>query len=265
MNMNRYAAQLACTAIALATNLPLTHSLAFAQSPTTAPTNAPTTQSDAPSDVQSRLAQLNRNRAPIEIAPAPPSSAGKSEITGGGRNNSDLPQPVLFAEHQGTGVTISPNPTLCFYIAAATKCRVVVTLSDSEEQKTLGRETFESGFAKPGVYYVQMRTLKQPLKPGHVYTWTLGIKSPDGRSDNDAVAVTAVRYRPDEALSEKIANLEPEDRARVLGAAGVWYDSIAALCEAIDKNPADPFLRAERTRLLTERKRENAAAFEEAR
>jgi hypothetical protein len=230
----------------------------FAQAPTTGPTTRE-------SDLQSRLARLNANRAKIEIAPAPPSTAGPSEGTGGGRGNkNDLPQPVLLAEHDGVGVTISPNPTIYFYIPAATKSRAVVTLSDAEEQTTLARETFDDGFAKPGVYHAQMRTLKQPLKADRVYTWTIAIKSPDGKNENNAMAIALVRYHPDAELSAKLNGLSAEERARLLGSSGVWYDAIAALGEAIDANPADPFLRAERTRLLTERKRENAASFEES-
>jgi len=51
-------------------------------------------------------------------------------------------------------------------------------------------------------------------------------------------------------------------RARVLGENAYWYDAIAALSEAIEADPSNQFLRAQRTALLTDRKKENAASFE---
>ena len=72
-----------------------------------------------------------------------------------------------------------------------------------------------------------------------------------------------MRYQPDTELSAKIANLTLEERARVLGENAIWFDAIAALSEAIDASPTDTFLRAERTRLLTDRQKENAASFEQ--
>ncbi|CAN5473644.1 hypothetical protein BH09PLA1_BH09PLA1_05760 [soil metagenome] len=223
------------------------------------PTTAPSTQSAERSG-----ANVAPARTPVRVRRPPPSGAPRGEGTAASRGDkNDLPQPILFAEHDAPGVTISPNPTLYFYIPAATKSHAVVTLSDPEEKTTLGRQTFDDGFAKPGIYHVRISELKEPLKPDHVYVWTISIRSAQGNAHN-ALALAMVRYQPDPELSAKVAKLDAEARAVELGENAIWFDAIAALSEAIDANPTDEFLRAERTRLLTERQKQGAALFEKS-
>lgn len=202
-------------------------------------------------------------RRPIRVLRTPPSTAGPGEGTAASRGGKDLPPPVLFAEPESAGLTISPKPMLYFYIPKATKTSALVTLSDPEENTTLGRQKFPQGFPKAGIYHVQISELKQPLKPEHVYLWTVSIRAAEGDSAHNAVSLALVRYQPNADLSSKVAGLNPEERARVLGENSIWYDAIAALSEAIDANPSDKFLRAERTRLLTERQKADAASFEQ--
>jgi hypothetical protein len=224
------------------------------------PTTAPSTQQTetAPGD------GVASARRPIRVLRTPPSTAGPGEGTAASRGGKDLPPPVLFAEPESAGITISPNPVLYFYVPKATKSSALVTLSDPEENTTLGRQKFPDGFPKAGIYRVQISDLKQPLKPEHVYTWTVSIRAPEGDNAHNAVSLALVRYQPNAELSAKLSGMGPEERARVLGENSIWYDAIAALSEAIDANPSDQFLRAERTRLLSERQKANAASFEQA-
>jgi len=123
---------------------------------------------------------------------------------------------------------------------------------------------FDQGFAKPGIYRAQVTELREPLKPDHVYTWSVQIYALNGNNANNALAIALMRYQPNAELTAKLAKLSPEERARVLGENSIWYDTIAALSEAIDSNPTDPFLRAQRTQLLSERQKENPAIFEQS-
>jgi hypothetical protein len=232
------------------------------------PTTAPTTQGSANVEPGNGAGanDVASTRAPIRVCRPPSTGAPRGEGTAASRGGEGLPTPILFAEHDDIGVTISPNPVLYFYVEEATKNRAVVTLSDPAEKTTLGRVKFDQGFPKPGIYRAQVTELREPLKADRVYTWTVEIyQSAKGTANAaNAVAIALVRYQPDADLSAKIANLSPEERARVLGENSIWYDTIAALSEAIEANPADPFLRAQRTQLLAERQKQNPASFEQS-
>ena len=223
------------------------------------PTTAPTTQG---SNVE--RSGVAAARTPIRISRPPSSGAPRGEGTAASRGGEEVPTPILFAEHDDAGLTISASPTICFYIAEPTKNKAVVTLSDPIDQTTIGVKWFPQGFPKAGVYRVQMDELRAPLKADGIYTWNVSIYSAKQNNAGNALAHALMRYQPSADLSAKIANVSAEERARVLGEAGIWYDAIAALSEAIEANPSDTFLRAQRTQLLTDRNKENAASFEQS-
>lgn len=222
------------------------------------PTTAPTTQRS----IGAGEAIAADDEAPIRVTRAAPSGAPRGQGTAASRGGKGVPTPILFAEPDDAGFTLSSNPTICFYVAEPTKSRAVVTLSDAMEHTTVGAVWFREGFSKAGVHRVQMTDLKEPLRPGALYSWIVSIYSPSNNNDDNAAAVAVMRFEPNAELSQRIANLTPVQRARVLGENAYWYDAIAALSEAIEADPSNQFLRAQRTALLTDRKKENAASFE---
>src|SRR5262249_28751855 len=145
----------------------------------------------------------------------------------------DLPQPVVFAQHDVAGDTISPSPSLYFYIPKSTTNPAVVTLNDPIGKTTLARKGFAQGFTKPGIYHVTFNDLSEPLKDGGVYEWTVSIRAKKAGNAHNAIALALMRYAVKPDLIEKLRGLDPEDRARVCADNSIWFDAIASLSEAI--------------------------------
>jgi hypothetical protein len=209
--------------------------------------------------------QASATRKPIRFQrPAPPGAPpGEKTAVARGDDEQNLPQPVLFAEQAAPGLTISPRPVLWFYIARPTGNKAVVTLSDTVEQQTIARIEFASGFVKAGIYKAAVPADAPELKPGIHYQWTVSVTSRPGDNSHNAVSLALMRYTPMPELQNHVRSMQPADRAARLAENAIWFDTIAAVCEGIEANPDDAFLREQRTSLLVGQGKADAARYQQ--
>jgi hypothetical protein len=73
----------------------------------------------------------------------------------------------------------------------------------------------------------------------------------EGQRSNDVIASGTIQYNPPGAdLETRIAKADERTLASIYAENGVWYDAIDSISRAIQNNPGDATLRAQRAGLL---------------
>jgi hypothetical protein len=108
---------------------------------------------------------------------------------------------------------------------------------------------------RPAIQRLRLGPHGIQLEPGVVYPWSVALIGDDGYQPDVRVSVGYIR---------RVAQGEGLAGARVDGAAyaraGLWYDAVASIGDAIDESPSDARLREQRNALL--RQGQLAAAIE---
>ncbi len=201
-----------------------------------------------------------KDKAPAKAKPAagkgssltvyvpPPRGAVGARTGGGTRGAANAPRlAVLAPDH--VGLTTRAQPTLAWYLSAATSQPIELTViaDDAVEPLVVKQLT---GPMQPGVHLVDLAQEGVQLKEGTTYDWYVALVLDPKARDADVIAGGAIERRaPPTGLSAELAKGEPS--YRVLARNGIWYDAIADLSAAIAAAPdGAPALRAERSALL---------------
>lgn len=204
----------------------------------TAGTAAPSTQAEDRSEGAARLVY----KPPLRGAPA-------TRVAGGTRGDDRGPLvAVLAPEH--TGLTISEQPTLYWFIEKPTATLVAVTLiTDSSVDPVLEVELDRAPAA--GVNAFRLADYGVRLAPGAAYRWSVAlVRNPNERSSDTVTSAAIQRVEEEAALATKLAGASPLDRARELAAAGMWYDLFATVSQLVKDNPTELRYRQLRAALL---------------
>ncbi len=168
---------------------------------------------------------------------------------------------VIAPDH--TGLTVRAQPTLYWYAQQPVSGRVEVTLQDERAERPALERTVELKQAA-GVMSVDLGALGVRLEPGNEYRWSVAVvRDPDRRSRDVLTSATIMRV-PADGEAARAAETPRERAPFALAAAGLWYDAIAALGEAIARDPGNAQLRRERAALLEQVGLDDAAAFDRA-
>jgi hypothetical protein len=148
------------------------------------------------------------------------------------------------------GATAERTPTLYWRLSSASQVPVRVTLVDDDAIDPLLELRVEPPIAA-GVHRVSLRDRAIELSPGVTYRWYVSLAPDPERPEADVTSGAAIRRAPaDQALAERLEASGPGERAHVLAASGYWYDAFDTLSRWIEKEPAEPELRAQRAALL---------------
>jgi hypothetical protein len=168
---------------------------------------------------------------------------------GGGVRSASADWPSLYAlapEH--TGQTISPQPSLFWYVDGALPEGVplMFTLFDDTTVEPLV-ETRLSRPERPGIQRIDLARHGVQLEQGTEYEWTVALVIDPERRSSDIVAAGWIdRVEPPPGLAAG----EGASGAWIYAEHGLWYDALAAVSDAIRAKPADAGLRASREALL---------------
>src|SRR5262245_27846934 len=124
-----------------------------------------------------------------------------------GDRNTTLTLSVL-APTDHVGLTVQEQPSLYWYLSAATSCRVEVTLTDEQTIEPLLELSFSPPF-HPGMQRVRLADHGVHLAPGVQYQWAVAlVPDPDHRS-KDIVAMGAIRrIEATDALHTKLTQAD---------------------------------------------------------
>lgn len=180
----------------------------------------------------------------------------------GGCDGTAAISPVILVPQAHVGQTSNPHPTLVWYVADEASYPVTVQLyryrSENPEDDRLELITaVEVGPSHPGFMSFTLGPDLLPpdqaaLRVGDIYRWKVILDCFPGLPSRSVVEEADMEIVAHPGDLPSLAS-DPVERALQLEAAGLWYDTIAALSE----EPVSPDAAAYRLELL-----EDLAAFE---
>ncbi|OLC35281.1 MAG: hypothetical protein AUH81_10475 [Candidatus Rokubacteria bacterium 13_1_40CM_4_69_5] len=157
---------------------------------------------------------------------------------------------VLAPDH--TGLTVSEQPALYWFISNPTTLAVEVTIVDPRATEPV----LETRLAPPlaaGVHRIRLADHGVRLAPGVSYRWYVAVVPDSGRRSKDILAGGAIeRVAPPEGLAAKLAQADKATLPFLYAEAGIWYDALATISELIETAPNDPSLRRQRAALMAQ-------------
>jgi len=199
------------------------------------------------------------------IAYTPPlRGAPQRRIGGASRGNESLPSVFVLAPDH-VGLTTSEAPALYWYLSAATKVRVELTLIDEKDTQPLV-EVPVKPLSGPGIQSLRLADTPAKLKPDVEYQWTVSLVPDDKERSNDVISGGVIkRVEAPANFGAAISGAPAEKRPAMLAAAGLWYDAIDQLSALIEQRPNDASLREQRASLLEQVGLKEAAAYDRSR
>jgi hypothetical protein len=192
------------------------------------------------------------SRAATEQSPVykpPLRGAPRGRLGAGTRGGRDMFVLSAWAPDH-TGLTVSEQPSLYWFISRVTDLPVEVAISDPRTTQPL-LETRLASPVPPGVHRIKLADLGVRLVLGVTYRWSVTvIADPDRRSRDFLAGGLIERVDPPEALQERLAQAPAEEVPFLYAEAGLWYDALTAISELIERTPGDTVLLNRRAALL---------------
>ena len=174
--------------------------------------------------------QLDRFRAAPRLAP----EATEADRT---RATPTLPDLMVLAPPM-LAHTLSPQPTLYWYVSGPSNAPVRLTLFDLEAASREALLDLALGTApKAGVYATPLAKHGVHLERGHRYAWSVALKvNPEVYPEEPAATTILATAKDDPTLLDRLAVAPPLARIEALAAAGYWYDALDLLARQIAAN-----------------------------
>lgn len=171
----------------------------------------------------------------------PPARGAPSGRVGGGSRGLEPPLTALAPDH--TGLTISAQPALYYFLPTGSDVRVALRVASDPKAQPL----LEKDFAPPdksGIQRLDLKALGVTLKPGVEYRWTVS----NARTSSTGMIR---RVEPWGDLARKL-NGVPSGRSRytLLAREGVWYDALDEVSRAAGQGAAGAIAGRHRAALL---------------
>jgi Domain of Unknown Function (DUF928) len=191
--------------------------------------------------------------APAPVYKPPLLGAPAGRVGGGTRSGSARDIFVLSAlVPEDTGLTMSEQPSLYWFISSATALPVEVAVSDPRATQPV-LETRLPSPVQPGVHRIKLADLGVRLAPGVSYRWSVSVISDVNRRSRDILAGGVIeRVQAPAGLQEKLAQSRKEEHPFLYAQAGLWYDALTSISELIEVTPYDAQLRKQRAGLLNQ-------------
>ena len=215
-------------------------------------------QSDSSSEVAKGL-ELTYE-PPLRGAPSSRVGAGTRGIQPETQMAESTIVEVLAPEH--TGLTISPQPTLYWYVSQKTRVLIEVAIDVEGAYRTVLRiEPVEPSAA--GIHAFELGGYNQTLATDTNYLWSATIVKDPAEEDTAARAVGAIRrISAPSSLTEKLGQTPGRPSYYIFAEEGIWYDAVETLSRAIDQGQDVVKLRELRAALMEQVRLPGVAAFD---
>jgi hypothetical protein len=167
---------------------------------------------------------------------------------------------VLAPNH--IAVTTQAHPSLFWFQSKPAKAKFELTVVEPKNPKPL-ISLASPDADKAGIHRIKLSRYKVELQPNVAYEWSVAIiPDPDNRS-RDVIAKGVIkRTKSPPELGINLEKANDVERAAAYAAAGIWYDALDAISNAIEANPSDASLREARASLLKQVGLSQAAALD---
>jgi hypothetical protein len=200
---------------------------------------------------QPTQADATKPPQPTPVYKPPQVGAPGGRVGGGTRGvGGDLLNLAALAPNH-VGLTTQAQPMLYWYLSGTSNFPLIFTLSDYKAVKPLVEKQIKMP-QQAGIFGISLKEFGIQLEPGTVYRWFVSIVPDQERRARDLVAGAMIELAPpSEALNDKIrVSANSVETAYAYAEAGIWYDALMALGEAIDSSPGNLDLQQKRLNLL---------------
>ena len=192
----------------------------------------------------------------------PPAHAGNlpTRVSGGarGEGGTDTSLTALVPDH--VALTTQAQPSLFWFQSKPTKAKFEMTVVEPKKAKPVLSLTSPDA-DKAGIHRIKLAQHNIELQPGVAYEWSVAIvPDPENRSKDVVAKGVIKRINAPSNLATLLEKAGDSERASVYAQAGIWYDALDAISNAIDAHPEDASLREQRATLLTQVGLSQAAA-----
>ena len=187
--------------------------------------------------------------APVYKPPLRGAPGGR--VGGGTRGTGQEPAfvlSVLAPNH--TGLTVSEQPSLFWFISSTSSYPVELTLVDPGKTDPL-LELKVNPPVKAGVHRVSLKDHNIRLAPGVSYQWYVAVVPDNNRRSKDILAGGSIeRVASPAELTTKLSQASKSQVPALYAEAGMWYDALGAIGDLIEQSPQDTALVNQRSALL---------------
>ncbi len=188
---------------------------------------------DAPKAPATAAPPPSTNPPVVKYVPPPlPRGTGlRRQVGAGTRSDGAVQTVVTVMAPEKLGLAATDQPVLAWHLDTPSAAPAVVTVNQGF------KTVFQCELAGPQPAGVRQVSLASPpagssgfrLQPGVAYEWAVRLKIPGDPAENP-VSVGWIEFRPTTtAVPGTAADRPADERAVAWGAAGYWYDAVAAL------------------------------------
>jgi hypothetical protein len=188
----------------------------------------------------------------------PPSSSLPAQRTGGAsRSGADVKLSIL-APADSIGLTTREQPAIYWYISGDTDKPIEISVNDMASKETVA-DTELKGPTKAGVHKFDLAQAtidgkKVKLRAGASYEVVVTVINDDKAGSKDPTATCRIQRVEQKDAADTAKESDPAKRAAAYGKAGIWFDYLDALNEAITAKPNDEALLQKRAKALAKQR-----------
>ncbi len=213
--------------------------------------------------VQSASKPINQPKVVALVYQPPLRGATQGGRVGGGtRGLGDRPLTVDVLAPDHTGLTVSAQPTLYWFVSQTINQPAELTIIDDKSIDPL----LEIKLTPPiqaGIHAVRLSSYGVQLKPLVSYQWFVGVEVDPAQPSNDIIAGGEIQLvSTPEALRNELLGVGEDQRPAIYARAGIWYDALDGASTMVTRNPDDARWKELRATLLDQIGLEKVAAYE---
>lgn len=201
---------------------------------------------------------------PTKLLYKPPAGAGNipTRVSGGARGENGLNTVLLPLVPDHVALTTQAQPSLFWFQSKPAKAKFELTVVEPKNPKPL-LSLASPDADKAGIHRIKLARYKVELKPDITYEWSVAIVPDAENRSKDVVAKGVIkRVEAPADLATRVEKADNLERASAYAQAGIWYDALDAISNAIEANPKDASLKEQRASLLKQVGLSEAAALD---
>jgi hypothetical protein len=166
-----------------------------------------------------------------------------------------------------TGLTVSSQPTLYWYLSSPWDGEVEFTLNEVGAMEPILELIIgppaNSKRREAGVHATRLSDYNITLDKDKDYEWFAVIVSDPGQRSGDSLGSAIIKHvEPSPKLTERLKNTPKEQWQFVYAEEGIWYEMIDVLCQLLEAHPNDQKLREQRAGLMEQVKMPKVAVYD---
>lgn len=183
-------------------------------------------------------------KAPVYKPPFP--DAPKVRVDGRVRGTDDALLTLTVLAPEQVGLTSKAQPSLFWYQSKSNPTRFELTITEGQKPQPL-LEVQINRLPTDGIQRLRLADHNLTLTPGVEYRWSVAmILDPENRSKDIVASGGIKRINPPDSLKKRLTGAKADDLPFIYADEGMWYDSLEALSDLIEKLPTTKILHEQR-------------------